>query len=467
MVSNWLIFLILVFVIISNLFFFKNLQTVVMLLPVLLSLFKNSITSYYNFIIINITDTNYNFIYILLFFVTLLKFFKNQFNIIIILLIYCLYQKNIFSNEHNLVDVVLFFKKNMETLSNGLFFVHPTILYVGFAAYAFKINFKINLTALFIFFSTSIFLGGWWAAQELNWGGWWSWDFVEFLALLLQLKILIQLHAKLRHQGVINSVFSRIINFFFLILILHSSKLGLVSSVHAFTSFNALENFFLSVIGAMFVRKLINLRDFSSLNRGSDFFFWFGWFFFLLVYFLSFFFFKSFSNYVSIENFKNVSYFFSTYFLFFFKKIFFVANIFFFSFYQLLVCIIIFKFKKKKIHAFIFLFLFFNAKFKTFFIFETPTFFNKINYGSIFEDCSYFSAPCQQEFLFRNKYFKKINFSEYTFVSNSICLNNTLSPFKIYYYFFNIQILFFIPLLLLIINKIPFFNKTKKKNLFW
>lgn len=42
--------------------------------------------------------------------------------------------------------------------------------------------------------SWMLLLGGWWAYQEGNWGGWWNWDPSEFLALILGIQLLLISH---------------------------------------------------------------------------------------------------------------------------------------------------------------------------------------------------------------------------------------------------------------------------------
>jgi cytochrome c biogenesis factor len=78
-----------------------------------------------------------------------------------------------------------------KSLTNGLLLIHPVILYLSLSLLFFLIfnslnkrNIKTHNTLnififnkniflfIFVFLFTSIFLGSWWAEQEINWGGW-------------------------------------------------------------------------------------------------------------------------------------------------------------------------------------------------------------------------------------------------------------------------------------------------------
>lgn len=51
-----------------------------------------------------------------------------------------------------------------------------------------------NMRRQWGFISWMLLLGGWWAYQEGNWGGWWNWDPSEFLALAFGIHIALILH---------------------------------------------------------------------------------------------------------------------------------------------------------------------------------------------------------------------------------------------------------------------------------
>lgn len=85
-------------------------------------------------------------------------------------------------------------------LLNGLMLIHPVLLYLFYVLYLVYIYKLLDLSkptdtkptpntnshwvGLMLSASyTSLILGCFWAEQELSWGGWWSWDFVELIAL--------------------------------------------------------------------------------------------------------------------------------------------------------------------------------------------------------------------------------------------------------------------------------------------
>ena len=103
---------------------------------------------------------------------------------------------DIYINSNYILTTSLF---NVNTnLLNGLMLVHPILLYFFYTLYLLK--FKINLftkyckiwkwysyntknITILLMIYIPIVLGCWWAEQELSWGGWWSWDLVDLLAL--------------------------------------------------------------------------------------------------------------------------------------------------------------------------------------------------------------------------------------------------------------------------------------------
>ena len=91
--------------------------------------------------------------------------------------------------------------------------IHPPFLYLGYLGFTIpfcyalillkqdfiskKAFWEIKLFILisWIFLTTGIFLGSWWAYHELGWGGWWFWDPVENISLMPWLLATIILHA--------------------------------------------------------------------------------------------------------------------------------------------------------------------------------------------------------------------------------------------------------------------------------
>jgi hypothetical protein len=158
------------------LFLFKGYRLLnIIILSIFIIIFKYNNISLLNYIINNITDVNYNLLYFNL--ILLLNYFifkknKNNKIIIVSLLIFFFFYNERFIN-YNFYKNIFFFKKNLETLSNGLFFIHPIILYVGYINYIYffvlnKLFLKSKKIFIFYFFILALILGGWWASQELN-----------------------------------------------------------------------------------------------------------------------------------------------------------------------------------------------------------------------------------------------------------------------------------------------------------
>ena len=81
-----------------------------------------------------------------------------------------------------------------------------------------------------------MFLGGYWAQQEFNWGGWWSWDTVELTSIFFLIYLIIFIHNTNLICTIFNSYYYK---FFFLIILLGVyglNRLNFFTSIHSFTS---------------------------------------------------------------------------------------------------------------------------------------------------------------------------------------------------------------------------------------
>ena len=194
----------------------------------------------------------------------------------------------------------------MNSLTNGLFFIHPLLLYFSYIlvlTYSLFSNQKSKVLKL-IFSVTilAISLGAWWAQQELNWNGWWSWDFIEFLSFLVLLYCIFFYHNKNSpHNLQKNSIW-----FIFLLLILVVPRLGVVNSIHAFTLNAPTESIIYGLLGLFFIAIFFKqqLRQFNqnnviSLQSLIFLFIYVYYFYYYLNFFIVFFF-----NYLFIENTK-------------------------------------------------------------------------------------------------------------------------------------------------------------------
>lgn len=157
------------------------------------------------------------FFLICLVFITLQLFFNKIFKFILINLFY--------------------FNKLILALTNTLFLIHPIILYITICNIFLNVkqkHIKHYLLNILIFLF-SLFLGGFWSLQELNWGGWWNWDVLECGILLQGLLSLFYFHFLKKKIYTYNyiCIFKSII---LITVYTFLNKLGVATSIHAFIS---------------------------------------------------------------------------------------------------------------------------------------------------------------------------------------------------------------------------------------
>lgn len=131
-------------------------------------------------------------------------------------------------------------------LLNGLLTIHPFLLYSGysliFVAFFFfvfcdKWSIKKCKSAqawnyyTSIIFNLTLLLGAWWAEQELLWGGWWSWDMVELLGLMVPLVSLWLLHSENSSE---NKRWLLYLLCYFVLLTIVLVRYGMIRSIHSF-----------------------------------------------------------------------------------------------------------------------------------------------------------------------------------------------------------------------------------------
>lgn len=236
----------------------------------LLFYFNNNNNSLFIFIIIlltlhwfNFTNNNYTYMYLLF---TIL--FINNINYIVGNL------NNIYSNALNNISLI-----------NGILLIHPFFIYFTYVLIYknIKINYfnKFNLNnshiinnnyyALIIIAFYAIFLGSFWAQQELNWGGWWNWDYVELIALVFFLVPVYFVHIKQNKKILFYrlSFFKNLIIYYIIFYIL--IRCDILNSVHSFNSFNFLEKY-LYYIYAIFILIILLFYFFEKLRTTRIFF---------------------------------------------------------------------------------------------------------------------------------------------------------------------------------------------------
>ncbi len=143
-------------------------------------------------------------------------------------------------------------------LQNATMAIHPPMLYLGYVGYTIPFAFAIAALArndmnafwlrtirqwllfVWLMLSIGIILGGWWAYQELGWGGYWAWDPVEnasFMPWLTGTALLhsIMIQEKKNMLKIWNTVLI-IITFTLCIFGTFLTRSGVMSSVHSFTA---------------------------------------------------------------------------------------------------------------------------------------------------------------------------------------------------------------------------------------
>jgi len=189
--------------------------------------------------------------YILIFYIVIYRVYYKNINLFYLIVWIYLIITYLHNNFFITVSNLNFFKVSdiSVKLLNGLIMIHPISLYIFysiliiffFKIYFFRIYFYKNIQYLYFFTDykiylfgiISLFLGSWWSAQELNWGGFWSWDLVEIFLLVSVVFSIILAHTKY-----INSFFFYKLIFFFFNYILYicSVRFNLINSIHNFIS---------------------------------------------------------------------------------------------------------------------------------------------------------------------------------------------------------------------------------------
>jgi cytochrome c-type biogenesis protein CcmF len=143
-------------------------------------------------------------------------------------------------------------------LQNATMAIHPPMLYLGYIG--FTIPFAFAIAALIIgdssslwirtirrwtlvtwlFLSAGIILGGWWAYEELGWGGYWAWDPVENASFMPWLTSTAFIHSVMiqekKNMLKIWNMILIILTFALVIFGTFMTRSGIMSSVHAFTA---------------------------------------------------------------------------------------------------------------------------------------------------------------------------------------------------------------------------------------
>ena len=140
------------------------------------------VSKLYYFILKLNSDQNYIILYLIFIFIII---FNNQFRYNYIIF-YIFFSLVIYSFNTNIFDIKILDNSINKNLTNGLLIIHPIILYLSYGMLLFivykNVTFKYNFlffNKYFIFYKDiinfttiililSVFLGSWWAEQELS-----------------------------------------------------------------------------------------------------------------------------------------------------------------------------------------------------------------------------------------------------------------------------------------------------------
>lgn len=143
-------------------------------------------------------------------------------------------------------------------LQNATMAIHPPMLYLGFVGFTIPFAFSIAAMAqkemnalwmktvriwllfVWLMLSIGIILGGWWAYQELGWGGYWAWDPVENASFMPWLTGTALMHSIIiqekKNMLKVWNMTLIIITFTLCIFGTFLTRSGVMSSVHSFTA---------------------------------------------------------------------------------------------------------------------------------------------------------------------------------------------------------------------------------------
>jgi hypothetical protein len=203
-----------------------------LIIPIIFIYFYNSYLTQ-NILLFNLTKIFINQYWFLLLFVIFISWFKIKLIISVNFLIYLM----VFSKTLKYINI---------PLSNTLFIIHPNLLILCFC---FLLLTLINVKTIsphmqLIFLLNSLFLGGYWALQELNWGGWWNWDSIEMYVFYITLFYLSYFHKYLKQLPYTfkqtHLIYFLVLNFLLYFLL---NRLGVTISIHRFVKSNFLKYF--------------------------------------------------------------------------------------------------------------------------------------------------------------------------------------------------------------------------------
>ncbi len=240
------------------------------------------------YFIVGLLNTKYNILLIFLVSIIFLNFLKKNpkktplTTFIILLYINIMpgtVNTNVFSNIISLSTV-------NTNLLNGLMLIHPVLLYLFYILYLvytynllvlsrsthIKLIYDTQVQSVFLMLIvsyTSLILGCFWAEQELAWGGWWSWDFVELIALNFFIYMLYSVHSP---KGSSIVKFSSVYHPGKIILVMVSAVLvvrfNIINSIHNFISIESQNQYYYYIILILLCSITTLLFSYHPLIKG-------------------------------------------------------------------------------------------------------------------------------------------------------------------------------------------------------
>jgi len=164
-------------------------------------------------------------------------------------------------------------------LTNKLNNVHPPLLYYSLVfIYLYATLNKKKFFYLKLTFYITTYLGGWWAVQEINWGGWWNWDFIEVILLFFIIFSLILIHFN-KYSIYVYILYLYVL--YLLVLNYTSIRLNLFNSIHNFTNIFLYKNYIYIILIALNYLVILYLYSYTNVN----FYLLACWYYYLIVIF--------------------------------------------------------------------------------------------------------------------------------------------------------------------------------------
>lgn len=116
-------------------------------------------------------------------------------------------------------------------LANPIGTIHPILLLLCLPI-LFNRSKVVWLCIIILWFS--LVLGGWWASQEFNWGGWWNWDLIESPILAYTIILVYYNHSKYLNSSTTQHTYNTISLVLVVILILLNTRYLSTGSIHSF-----------------------------------------------------------------------------------------------------------------------------------------------------------------------------------------------------------------------------------------